>query len=195
MAKLNIQSDEVGPDTVRTHYRASSGRGAALAVKSANPDAPAVTVQAAGDLLSLRNSAGTPKMTVTAAGNVTAAGDVSVTGALAVTGAISGSVAQSGDLTVTAGNIIAATAGKGLTVKEGANARMGTGTLNGTTEVTISTTAVTATSRIFLTVQAPGGTPLGVLYVSSRSAGVSFGVKGAATDTSTFAWMIVEPAA
>lgn len=82
----------------------------------------------------------------------------------------------------------------GLFVTEGSNATMGTGTLNGTTEVTISTTKVTASSRIFLSTNTPGGVPLGVLYVSSRSVGVSFGVKGAATDTSTFAWMIVEPA-
>lgn len=85
------------------------------------------------------------------------------------------------------------TAGGGLKVKEGSNATMGTGTLNGTTEVTVSTTKVTANSRIFLTAQAPGGTPSGTIYVSSRSAGVSFGVKSLALDTSTFAWLLVEP--
>ena len=92
------------------------------------------------------------------------------------------------------GNVILNTAGNGLSVKEGSNATMGTGILNGATEVTISTTKVTASSRIFLSIQAPGGTPLGVIYVSSRNAGTSFGVKGATTDTSTFAWWIVEPA-
>jgi hypothetical protein len=92
------------------------------------------------------------------------------------------------------GNVILNTAGNVLSIKEGANATMGTGTLNGVTEVTISTTAVTANSRIFLSIQAPGGTPLGVIYVSSRIAGTSFGVKGAATDSSTFAWHIIEPA-
>lgn len=101
--------------------------------------------------------------------------------------------AVTGDLTVTTGNVVLATAGKGLTVKEGTNARMGTLTLNGTTEVTVTTSAVTATSRIFLSANTVGGTPLGVAYVSARSAGVSFGVKGAATDTSIVAWMIVEP--
>ena len=87
------------------------------------------------------------------------------------------------------------TSGGALSVAEGSNATMGTLVLNGTTEVTVSTTKVTANSRIFLTTQVPGGTPLGVSYVSSRSAGVSFGVKGAATDTSTVAWLIVEPSA
>ena len=71
---------------------------------------------------------------------------------------------------------------------------MGTLTLNGTTEVTVNTTVVTANSRIFLTVQEPGGTPFGSVYVSSRIGGTSFGVKGNAGDTSIVAWMIVEPA-
>lgn len=71
----------------------------------------------------------------------------------------------------------------------------GTGTLNGATEVTVATAAVTADSRIWLSIQAPGGTPAGAIFVSSRSAGVSFGVKGTAGDTSTFAWSITEPAA
>ncbi len=83
----------------------------------------------------------------------------------------------------------------GLLVKEIAGApRMGTLTLNGSTEVTVTTTAVTATSRIFLTIQAPGGTPAGIAYVSSRVASTSFGVKGIVADTSTVAWLIVEPA-
>jgi hypothetical protein len=60
--------------------------------------------------------------------------------------------------------------------------------------VTVTTTAVTTASRIFLTVQAPGGTPSGVAYVAGRTAGTSFTVKGAAGDTSTVAWLIVEPA-
>jgi hypothetical protein len=108
---------------------------------------------------------------------------------------VAGTLGNTGDQTVTGGNTIVATAGKGLNIKEGSNARMGTGTLNGATEVTISTTAVTANSRIFLSIQAPAGTPAGVIYVSSRVAATSFGVKGAASDTSTFAWMIVEPSA
>lgn len=91
-------------------------------------------------------------------------------------------------------DLVAGLAGKGLRVKEGTNAKMGTLTLNGATAVSVATTAVTATSRIFLTVQAPGGTPAGIAYVSARTAGTSFSVKGVAGDTSTVAWLIVEPA-
>jgi hypothetical protein len=94
-------------------------------------------------------------------------------------------------------DIVIAKAGKGLRIKEDATVagnKMGTLTLNGTTAVTVATTAVTANSRIFLTVQAPGGTPGGIAYVSGRTAGTSFTVKGAAGDLSTVAWLIVEPA-
>lgn len=90
--------------------------------------------------------------------------------------------------------IVLPTAGLGLAIKEGTNAKMGTATLNGTTAVTVWTTAVTANSRIFLTIQTPGGTPASP-YVHTRSAGTSFNVKSTgASDTSTIAWMIVEPA-
>ena len=100
-----------------------------------------------------------------------------------------------GILGVTTGSLAITTAGQGLLVKEGANARMGTAVLNGITEVTVATTAVTATSRIHITVNIPGGSVGGAAYVSSRIAGTSFGIKGiVAGDTSTVAWMIVEPA-
>lgn len=84
-------------------------------------------------------------------------------------------------------------AGKGLKVKEGTNAKMGTAVLVAGT-VTVSTTAVTANSRIFLTNQAAGGTP-GFLRVGTKTAGTSFTIVSSSnTDTSTIAWFIVEPA-
>lgn len=84
-------------------------------------------------------------------------------------------------------------AGAGLQIKEGANCTMGTSTLNGTTGVVIATTKVTASSRIFLSLDATGGTPSGSIYVDSRVAGTSFTVKGLALDTSTFVWFLIEP--
>lgn len=85
------------------------------------------------------------------------------------------------------------TAGKGLRIKEGSNAKMGTAVLVGGT-VTVSTTAVTANSRIFLTCQLLGGTA-GALRVTSRTASTSFVVTSSSgTDTSTIAWMMMEPA-
>lgn len=102
-------------------------------------------------------------------------------------------VSDSAKARIYGGGLSLTTAGQGFKIKEGTNATMGTATLNGATGVTVSTTKVTATSRIFLSIQSPGGTPAGVAYVSSRSAGVSFVIKGVALDTSVVAWMIINP--
>ena len=84
------------------------------------------------------------------------------------------------------------TAGAGLQVKEGSNAKQGTATLTAGS-VVVANTSVTATSRIFLTSQADGGTP-GFLRVSARTAGTSFTITSSSgTDTSTVAYEIFEP--
>jgi len=95
---------------------------------------------------------------------------------------------------ITADGIVLPAAGDGISIKTGTNATMGRATCNGVTEVTVATTKVTATSNIFLTEQVPAGTVGGIYYVSSRSAGVSFGMKCAASDTSSVAWLLIEPA-
>jgi hypothetical protein len=90
-------------------------------------------------------------------------------------------------------DVIIGLAGKGLRVKEGTNAKMGTATLAAGT-VTVANTSITATSRVFLTCQTPGGTP-GWLRVSARTAGTSFTIlSSSASDTSVVGWLIVEPA-
>jgi hypothetical protein len=79
-----------------------------------------------------------------------------------------------------------------LGVREGSNARMGVATLVGGT-VTVANTSVTATSRIFLTAQTSGAAA-GALRVSARVAATSFTVTSSSgTDTSQFAYLIVEP--
>lgn len=96
-------------------------------------------------------------------------------------------------LSLTTADLRIATAGRGLMVAEGSNAKMGTVALTAGA-ATVSTTAVTANSRIFLTNQALGGTA-GFLRVSARTAGTSFTITSSSgTDTSTIAWMLVEPA-
>lgn len=80
----------------------------------------------------------------------------------------------------------------GLQVKEGSNAKQGTAVLVAGSSV-VANTSVTASSRIFLTSNADGGTP-GWLRVSARTAGTSFTItSSSATDTSTVAWEIFEP--
>lgn len=87
-------------------------------------------------------------------------------------------------------------AGKGLAIKEGANAKMGAATMvDGA--VVVETTAVTASSRVFLTVQSLGTVAAPkAIAVTARTASTSFTITSAdATDTSVVAWMLVEPAA
>ena len=87
------------------------------------------------------------------------------------------------------------TAGKTLFIKEGSNAKMGTATLSAGT-VTVNTTAVTANSRIFLTIQSLGTVTVPkAIAVTALTANNAFTITSAdATDTSVVAWVILEPA-
>lgn len=102
---------------------------------------------------------------------------------------------EAGGTIIATGDVSLATLGKSLKVKEGANAKMGIATLVLGTLV-ISTTAVTAASRIQLTAQTLGTVSVpSALAVSARSVGTSFTILASdLTDTSTVAWFIVEPA-
>lgn len=84
--------------------------------------------------------------------------------------------------------------GGGLYVKEGTNATMGTAVLVAGT-VVVNTTKVTANSRIFLCAQSLGTVTVGQgLAISARTAGTSFTITSTSiTDTSTVAWIIIEP--
>jgi O-acetylhomoserine/O-acetylserine sulfhydrylase-like pyridoxal-dependent enzyme len=79
-------------------------------------------------------------------------------------------------------------------VEGGTDACSGVATLVAGTKV-VTTSRVTANSRIQLTSNVDGGTP-GWLRVSARSNGTSFTILSSSnTDTSQVAWLIVEPAA
>lgn len=100
---------------------------------------------------------------------------------------------QSRTFELTSTDFRIATAGKGLYIKEGTNATMGVATLVAGT-VTVSNTKVTASSRIFLTIQSLGTvTTPKAIGITARTAGTSFTITSAdATDTSVIAWQIVE---
>lgn len=90
------------------------------------------------------------------------------------------------------GDIASNSVGNGFRIKEGSNAKMGVAVLAGGA-VTVSTTAITSNSRVFLTIQVPGGT-VGAPYVSTRIASTSFTISSTSgTDTSTVAWILIEP--
>jgi len=91
------------------------------------------------------------------------------------------------------GNFALITAGNGIKIKEGTNATAGVATLVGGT-VTVSTTKVTASSRIFCFGQNTGTAP-GELTISARTAGTSFTITSTSgTDDRDVAWWILEPA-
>lgn len=86
------------------------------------------------------------------------------------------------------------TVGMGLKIKEGTNATMGVATLVGGT-VVVSTTKVTANSRIQLTIQSLGTVTIPTTVgVTARTGGTSFTITSAnVSDTSVIAWQIIEP--
>lgn len=98
-----------------------------------------------------------------------------------------GNQAVEGDLKVTV-------TGKGIYIAEGSNATSGITTLVAGT-ATVNTTKVTANSRIYLTRQTTAGTLGASIDVTARTAGTSFTItsNGSILDTSTVAWLIVEP--
>lgn len=97
------------------------------------------------------------------------------------------------DVVSTSGDLIAQLPGKGLRIKEGTNARMGRAVLAAGT-ITVSTTAVSSTSEIFLTNRITGGA-IGSLSVGTVTAGTSFVINSTnVLDTSTVCWLIVDPA-
>lgn len=100
--------------------------------------------------------------------------------------------AASGAITATNGNLVLATAGNKLSIATGANASVGSIALVGGT-ITVSTTAVTASSLIFVTVGALGTVAVAkAMHVSNIVAGTSFDITSADnTDTSTVNWLII----
>jgi hypothetical protein len=106
---------------------------------------------------------------------------------------IGGSLVAAGNIQASFGSVDVSLAGQGVKVKEGANCKQGVATLAAGT-VTVADSAVTATSRIFLTTQnANGGTP-GFLIVSATVPGTSFTILSSnVADTSIVAYEIYEP--
>lgn len=137
--------------------------------------------------------AGTANQVTTAASGATVT--LSLPNAITAPGSITATTtitATLGNITATNGNLSLATAGNKIAIATGANASIGTATLVGGT-VTVSTTAVTASSLIFVSRNTAGGTP-GNLNAPTASivAGTSFVINSSSgTDTSTVNWWIV----
>lgn len=120
--------------------------------------------------------------------------DPAFTGSPSVSGSVTAGTtltATLGDITATNGNLVLGTAGNKLRITTGSNASIGTSAAMTAGSITISTTAVTASSIIFLTHATTAGT-LGNLYVGTITAGTSFVINSSSnTDTSTVNWLII----
>lgn len=129
--------------------------------------------------------------------SINASGSASTTIGTGGTGAVSignatGGTSITGNTTL-AGNLSLTTAGNKISIATGTNASIGTSAAMTAGTITISTTAVTASSKIFLTPNTPGGTA-GILSAPTASivAGTSFVINSSNNaDTSTVNWWII----
>lgn len=105
-------------------------------------------------------------------------------------------VGSNGTVTIANGDLVLNTAGNGLNIKSGSNAKIGvTGAFpgGGTNTVTVSTTAVTANSIIFISAVSGATTVDPKVWVSTITANTSFVISsGDNSFTGTVGWMIVE---
>lgn len=103
-------------------------------------------------------------------------------------------IGSAGDVTIGNGDTIINTVGKTLKIKQGSNACAGTGVVMVAGTVTVNTTAAATGDIILLTKTVAGGVSGPGMPVITISNGVSFTITGAATDTSTWSWIIIKAA-
>ena len=170
-------------DSVAQSYYASGG-----VVNNA-----AVWIALGGASVAISNVVGTAnQITSSVVGGVAT---LSIPATLQAPGSISAAstlTASLGAITATNGNLVLGTAGNKLSIATGANASVGTASLVAGT-VTVSTTAVSASSKIFVTVGTLGTVVAPqAMYVDAIVANTSFDITSAdATDTSEVNWLII----
>lgn len=180
--------------------------GGSVAVSAVNGTANQITSANAGGVVTLSIPAAfqapgsvtaATGLTATSGGVTASAGNIVAT--LGNISATAGSVsagttltATLGAITATNGNLVLGTAGNKLSIATGANASVGTAELVAGT-VTVSTTAVTTNSKIFVTVATLGTVAAPqAMYVDAIVNGTSFDITSAdGTDTSFVNWWII----
>jgi len=168
----------------------SGGSFTSLTVTGTTTLTGTTNINTSGSAVTTIGTGGTGAVNIgNATGNTAVTGSLTAsTGLVATTGGVT---ATAGALTATNGNLVLGTAGNKLSIATGANASVGVSGAMTAGTITISTTAVTASSKIFLTIASVGGTP-GVLSVGTITAGTSFVINSSSgTDTSTVNWLII----
>lgn len=138
---------------------------------------------------------------LTVTGGLTSNGSANVSSLLSNTdvtaygqAVITGDIDTGGNFYSSGGDLVLAAPGYGIQIKTGSNTKIGSATLSGGA-VTVSNTAVTANSLIFLTGTGGTITNLGFVYEdkASRVNGTSFRVKSSnVLDASDFDYVIIE---
>lgn len=77
-------------------------------------------------------------------------------------------------------------------IKTAANGKVGTFIANGASAVTVSNTSITANSIILYGLKTVGGTVGAIPVTKTITAGTGFTVAGAASDTSTYYYVVIE---
>jgi len=188
----------IAPGSIASTTTMTSGGAFTVTTGGATITAGGLTVTAGGAAVTgttTINNSGAATTTI-GTGGTGAVNIGNATGNTAVTGSLTASTtltATLGAITATNGNLDLATAGNKLLIATGANASVGTSAAMTAGTITISTSAVTANSIIFLSSNTPGGTA-GILSApaASRIAGTSFVINSSSSlDTSTVNWWIV----
>lgn len=106
---------------------------------------------------------------------------------------IGGTTPAAGTFTAvnSSGNITMTTANRGLVLKQGANGKCGTFVANGVTPVSISNSSIALTDTICYDLNTAGGTVGAAPVTKTKTAGTGFTVVAAASDTSTYNYVII----
>ena len=170
---------------VLTSYSTSGGPLTATWVFLGSSAGSLTAVAGTTNQITSTTSAGTATLTLPA--TVIAPGSIVATTTLTAT---------LGNITATNGNLVLNAAGNKLQIHATTAASDSIGTsaaLDGASpsQLVVATTAVTASSKIFLTYATPGGTP-GFLSIGTIVPGTSFQIKSSANgDTSTVNYLII----
>jgi hypothetical protein len=159
---------------------------------------------ALGDSAGVTNTTGSRNILIgnnVTASSATAFAEMNIGGLLFATGITGSGTTKAGSLGIGTvptsdrvsidGNISLVTAGNKINIATGANASIGTSSAMVAGTITVNTTAVTANSKILLSVATASGTQ-GFLSVGTIVPGTSFVINSSgATDTSTINYLII----
>lgn len=179
----------LAPIPVAINRAPTSSDGARIGQLLINGNVPYIAVGNGNTWIPLSGGSGT-FTDLNVSNDITAGGFIDAGTTIDALGNITTSL---GNLRALAGDLVLASAGSGITIGVGANASIGTSAPMVAGTVTVNTTAVSASSLIFLSVNTPGGTQ-GILSAPSASivAGTSFVINSSsATDTSTVNYWII----